>query len=108
MTYGGGQYSPGHYRIWGYGGDASGDLLMHSVGTDSTVDFENIIGSAHVDTLAGDGNDNIIEGGGGSDTLYGRGGNDTLSYEGSGSGVTVNLDVSLSGGGRGGGCRFRV
>ena len=49
------------------GGHAAGDALLN---------FENILGSAHDDTLNGDDGVNILEGAGGSDTLTGNGGND--------------------------------
>ena len=51
-------------------GDAAGDILGK--------DIENVIGSAHNDTLSGSGAANIIWGLGGNDTLYGDGGNDEL------------------------------
>ena len=64
------------------GGDAASDVISN---------FENVIGSAHADTLTGSGSANIIEGGGGGDTLDGGDGTDTLSYQGSNGGVTVDL-----------------
>ena len=64
------------------GGHAAGDTLSN---------FENIIGSAHADTLTGSSGNNVIEGGGGADVLKGGGGTNTLSYQGSSSGVTVDL-----------------
>ncbi|MGL4239333.1 Hint domain-containing protein [Tabrizicola sp.] len=60
------------------GGDATGDTLTF---------IENVIGSAHGDTLTGDSNINVLNGGSGNDlltafgfgdTLYGGAGNDTL------------------------------
>lgn len=50
------------------GGDADGD---------SVFNFENIIGSAHADTLIGDSGANILDGGEGADQLTGGDGNDT-------------------------------
>ena len=50
-------------------GDAEGDTLSN---------IENLIGSAHIDILAGDGNANRLEGGAGADTLDGDAGDDTL------------------------------
>ena len=71
-------------------GDAAGDMLSG---------FENIIGSAYDDILTGNDSNNTIEGLGGADTLDGGPGADTfsgdsqdsLSYEGSSSGVRVDL-----------------
>ena len=54
------------------GGDAAGDTLSN---------IENIIGSAHNDTLTGDGSVNILTGGAGDDTLTGGGGADTFHLE---------------------------
>ena len=68
-------------------GSASGG---HAAG-DSLSNFENIIGSKHADTLTGSSSNNVIEGGGGGDKLDGGDGTDTLSYQGSNSGVTVDL-----------------
>ena len=51
----------------------------HATG-DSIKGFENIIGSAHADTLIGDDGDNVIEGKSGADTLDGGAGVDTVSY----------------------------
>jgi Ca2+-binding RTX toxin-like protein len=72
------------------GGDATGDRLS---------EIENLIGSAHNDTLVGDNGDNILSGGGGADSLNGGQGNDTASYEDSDSGVNVNLSTGQGSGG---------
>ncbi len=90
------------------GGDADGDTI---------AGFENVIGSAHDDTITGDelannlsggaGNDTIdgglgndvINGGAGADDLDGGGDIDTLSYAGSSAGVTVDLSVPSASGG---------
>ena len=47
-------------------------------GTDTISGFENLVGSAHGDTLSGNSADNVIDGGGGHDTISGGGGNNTL------------------------------
>ena len=60
------------------GGDAQGDTLAN---------IENIIGSAHADTLTGNASDNIFRGGAGADTLNGGAGSDTVDYSGSPVGV---------------------
>jgi Ca2+-binding RTX toxin-like protein len=82
-------------------GTASGDVLSG---------FENLIGSAHADLLAGDGTANVLTGGAGDDTiegrfgadsLYGGAGADTASYLTSGAGVTVSLAVTGAQGGSG-------
>jgi Ca2+-binding RTX toxin-like protein len=53
----------------GQGGDAAGD---------SYQSIEDVVGSNHGDTLAGNAADNRLSGGLGADTLTGRGGNDKL------------------------------
>jgi Ca2+-binding RTX toxin-like protein len=58
----------------GVGGFATGDRLLN---------FENVTGSAHGDTLFGNNIANVLNGGGGNDILYGDDGNDTL-YGGEG------------------------
>lgn len=50
-------------------GDAAGDTF---------ISIEDIAGSMHSDTLAGDSGVNLIQGLGGNDSLFGRGGADTL------------------------------
>jgi Ca2+-binding RTX toxin-like protein len=55
------------------GGQASGD------GNDALAGFENLIGSAHDDTLNGDGDANVVDGAGGADTLTTNDGDDTLT-----------------------------
>ncbi len=60
-------------------------------GSDSLQNFENIIGSAHNDTLTGDGGANTLAGGSGADSLDGGEGNDTASYADSAAGVAVSL-----------------
>ena len=72
------------------GGAAVGDTLLN---------FENITGSNHDDSLTGNGVDNILIGGAGADDLDGGGAEDSASYQGSASGVTVSL---ASGTGTGG------
>lgn len=88
------------------GGDAAGDVLRG---------FEHVNGSAHADSLTGDGAANIlrglagadsvlgaggndvIDGGDGADTLDGGQGRDRLSYKTSSGGVTVSLVADGSG-----------
>jgi len=54
---------------YAFDGDAAGDQLDN---------VENLIGSAHADTLAGDNGDNALSGLAGHNELYGYGGNDAL------------------------------
>ncbi len=90
-----------------YTGSASGWandwLTWHS-------NFENAVGSAYGDYIAGTNGDNIIEGGGGADEMYGGTWSgytfydnpaafDTLSYRSSDAGVTVNLATGTGSGG---------
>ena len=52
------------------GGDAAGDMISG---------FENLIGSAHADTLTGDGGANVLTGGAGDDLLTGGAGDDVIA-----------------------------
>ena len=47
-------------------------------GTDTIINFENIIGSSYNDTLTGNNGNNMLNGGIGNDTLNGLDGNDSL------------------------------
>ena len=64
-------------------------------GSDTLSSIEGVVGSIGVDTITGDGNDNFIEGGAGGDTLVGAGGIDTLSYEDSGAGTLIGVNINL-------------
>jgi Ca2+-binding RTX toxin-like protein len=70
--------------------------------TDTLTDIQNVIGSAHNDTITGDSNDNVIDGGAGNNTLDGGGGTDTLDYSHDTAGVTVNLSTGTATNGYGG------
>jgi Ca2+-binding RTX toxin-like protein len=50
-----------------------------NISEDTLINIEGLIGSAHGDTLTGNGLDNELRGGAGNDSLYGLGGNDTLN-----------------------------
>ncbi len=82
-----------------YGGDAQGDQLLN---------FENLNGSDHADTLTGDSGSNILWGSSGNDMLQGADildgadGMDTASYSASASGVQVALALDVAGTGTGG------
>ncbi|MEP2706161.1 MAG: type I secretion C-terminal target domain-containing protein [Roseibium sp.] len=58
-------------------------------GVDTLTSIENVIGSAHNDTLHGDNSDNEISGGTGNDILFGEDGNDTM-YGGGGDDSNLN------------------
>ena len=82
--------------------------LVFGAGVDTLIGIENIVGSNHFDTLAGDDGANVLRGEGGSDWLTGRGGADSLfggdgidrvSYTASAVGVTVNLALGTASGG---------
>jgi hypothetical protein len=58
-------------------------------GVKTLTNFQNILGSAHADTLTGDANANLINGGGGDDTLTGGLGADTFVVHQVAGAVTV-------------------
>ncbi len=61
------------------GGAASGFSGNVGLGLSANITgFENVTGTAHVDSLSGDGGANVLTGGDLSDTLKGNGGDDTL------------------------------
>ena len=69
------------------GGYAAGDVLSG---------IENLIGSAHNDSLTGDGGANVLEGGAGADTLTGGAGADTLTGGGGADRFIVNFGAGES------------
>ncbi|NGN43474.1 calcium-binding protein [Mesorhizobium sp. CGMCC 1.15528] len=74
----------------GTGGHAEGDTL---------TGIENVIGSAHADSLTGDGGNNVLTGLGGADILVGGLGSDTADYTASTAGVFVSLETGSGIGG---------
>ena len=112
----------GHDRVR-YSGSDKGVAVDLSAGTASGGDaegdtFENveeIVGSAHADTLTGgDGNDWLsglggndgLVGGAGADTMDGGAGHDRLWYGGSDAGVAVDLSAGTASGGHAEGDTF--
>lgn len=104
----------GSGSFWQNLGGALEDLLPDGVGGFATGDrllnFENVTGSAHGDTLFGNNLANVLDGGAGGDILYGDDGNDSLYGGGGrdtlfgGSGVDLLFgggDVDLLNGGDG-------
>ena len=90
------------------GSGAGENIGTHAEGDAISGGFENLIGSRYDDRLEGGSGENVIKGGSGNDWLIGGGGGnhleggsgrdrlvsgtgDFLSYEGSGSGVNVDL-----------------
>ena len=69
------------------GSHAEGDVI---------IDIENVIGTAHPDTLVGDDGANELEGGAGGDELDGGAGVDWVSYAGSDGPVSVRLYDGLA------------
>ncbi|MGK9237245.1 hypothetical protein KXS07_36440, partial [Inquilinus limosus] len=108
-----------------YAGSDAGVFVDLAAGTgthgwaegDVLVGIENLVGSAHADTLNGNGGANRLAGGAGGDTLRGQGGDDVLlggtgvdwldggagvdlaDYSGSTGGVTVDLPGGTGAGG---------
>jgi len=83
----------------GAGGHAQGDTLSG---------IESLVGSAHNDTLTGDGGanglrggngDDLLRGGAGADALTGGAGVDTADYATSGAGIVVDLATGTDSGG---------
>ena len=76
--------------------DSSGYITAASgyANGDKIKNIENLIGSAHNDTLTGDSKANLIIGGQGQDTMDGAGGVDTASFANSNAGVTLTLNGS--------------
>ena len=71
---------------------SQGQAQNTSVSIDTLTHFQNVVGSAHSDNLAGDSGDNILDGGGGgNDVLDGAGGVNTASFASAGKGVAVSL-----------------
>ena len=103
----------------------SGTVVNHGDATgDTLTNIENLTGSAHNDTLAGNGQANVLTGLAGNDLLWGSGGddvltggpgadrlvggtgNDTASWAGSPEGVTVRLHSFSAAGGHAEGDSF--
>lgn len=63
-------------------------------GVDTLVGIEGVIGSAHGDTLLGDGGENNFTPDAGDDLVNGGAGLDRVQYWGATSGVTVNLGLT--------------
>jgi Ca2+-binding RTX toxin-like protein len=72
-----------------------------AMGSDTLINFENIIGSAYADVLTGNGSANLLEGGLGNDTLVGGAGSDTATYAHSSAAVSVSLASGMASGGDG-------
>ncbi len=88
------------------GGDAQGDVISgfeNVRGSDfddvmvGTAGANYFIGQDGTDSIDGAGGNDIIRGGAGADTLVGGAGVDVLQYEGSTSGVTVDLNADGAG-----------
>ena len=65
-------------------------------GTDTILNFENLLGSAFNDTLTGSTANNLIEGGAGNDIMNGGAGVDTASYSAATAAVTVSLALTAA------------
>ena len=99
----------GANSINGFSGD---DTIYGEGGVDQLIGgggSDTLYGGAAADTLEGGAGDDILVGGSGADTLIGGGNGtngDTASYEGSASGVTVNLFAGTASGGDAAGDTF--
>jgi len=86
-------------QLAGYAGGG-----VDSVNIDYYNSIENVIGTAHNDTIVGDSGNNVFTGNGGTDTIYGMNGNDTFigglgSEYLDGGGDTDKVDYSSASGG---------
>lgn len=72
----------------------AGGALMGRAAPDRLFNIEDLVGSDHDDSLAGDGGANTFTGGQGADSIDGRTGTDTMSYSESGAAVAVDLSGS--------------
>ncbi|MDO9527471.1 MAG: calcium-binding protein, partial [Gemmobacter sp.] len=72
------------------GGDAEGDTILN---------FEQVFGSSHDDTLIGSAGNDVLRGGEGADILDGGEGVDRLDYRGSAAAVSVDLGTGAVSGG---------
>ena len=68
------------------------------LGTDEIYGIENIIGGAFDDVLTGSGDANVLRGGNGNDNIFGGTGSDTIDYQDAGSGIYIDLRVSVQAG----------
>lgn len=73
---------------------STSNQVTGGAGTDKISAFENLIGSAHNDTLTGSSGANLIEGGLGDDNMNGGSGVDTLDYSRAGSAITLSLALT--------------
>ncbi len=81
---------------------ATGQATGSSIGTDTLLNIEGVIGGRGNDVLTGDGGNNFLVGGAGNDTLDGGGGTDMAVYFYSSAGVTVDLKAGTASDGYGG------
>ena len=86
-------YGDGWVQVEGLVGSAQDDVLYAHDGNSV------VKGGAGNDLMAGRPGDDVLEGGAGADRIYGDAGNDTASYEGSSSGVIVDLATGTALGG---------
>lgn len=77
-------------------GSAVGDA---SIGTDTLVSIENVVGGSASDALTGSDADNVFEGLGGDDVITGGAGSDTAYYAYATSAVAVDLGAGTATGG---------
>jgi serralysin len=90
------------FRTGGYNGVNVNLATGKSVGqgTDSILNFENVLGSNYNDVIIGNAGSNRLDGSGGNDTLKGDNGNDLLNGAGGNDVLYGGLGVdSLAGGG---------
>ncbi len=79
-------------------GNAGDDILSGAAGDDhlsGDAGDDHLIGGAGADTLIGGDDDDTLDGGAGADVLSGGSGFDTLDYEGSTTGISVDLDLGV-------------
>src|SRR5262249_7895316 len=81
-------------RVFGHGGDATGDQLTGIEGLGGSAFADTLTGDSQVNDLEGGGGDAVLTGGAGSDTIDGGDGNDQAVFSGARDQYDVTFDAS--------------